>query len=146
MRYPIPPPAQTPPAEAVGRSLLLHAERALTERVNEHKSRFSDFWNSAATPAEITAWLASNGVRFLFDAQESVRHITYLACGPAIATMTQQEIQDALHAVLPPEYYVPRLPLVPNADGTVTVVPVEGLDAWGRPIPDPVEEQQAEEP
>jgi hypothetical protein len=143
-RYTIPAAPTTPPALSIARSLLLHAQRAANERVNEHRQRFHDFWDSPVPPAEIAAELGTNGVEFLADANESIRHIMTLVCGPAIEQMTEQERLDALHTVLPPEHYMPRLPLVPNEDGTITVQPVDGLDEWGRPIPEPEPEPEPE--
>jgi hypothetical protein len=140
MRYTILPIPSIPTEDSIARSLLLHADRALLERIREHEARFNDFWNSAVTPKSIAEKLGSNGARFLFDAAESVRHITVLVCGPSYLTMTEEERAEELHKYLPPEKYVPRLPLIPNPqDGTVTVQSVDGLDDWGRPIEDVVE-------
>ncbi len=131
---------QDSPALSISKSLIAHNERSFKERVAEHRARFREVWESPVPPAEIIAELGTSAVRYLFDAGESVQHITKLVCGPAIATMTPEEIQAALHEVLPPEQYMPRLPLTPNQDGTVTVGIVEGLDAWGNPISEPAPE------
>lgn len=137
-RYPE-TPIQDLPARSIAKSLIAHNERTFKERVAEHRARFREVWESPVPPAEIIAELGTSAVRYLFDASESVAHISKLVCGPAIAGMTPEEIASALHEVLPPEQYMPRLPLTPNQDGTVTVSTVEGLDAWGREIPPPEE-------
>ena len=100
-------------------------------------ARFHDFWDGPVPPAEIADQLGTNGVDFLADANESIRHIMTLVCGPAIEQMTEQQRLEKLHEVLPPEHYMPRLPLTPNPDGTITVGAIEGHDEWGRPIPEP---------
>ena len=137
MRYTIPQPPAVDPALTIARSLLLHAQRAAHERIQEHMARFHDFWDGPVPPAEIAAQLGTNGVDFLADANESIRHIMTLVCGPAIEQMTDEQRLEKLHDVLRPEHYMPRLPLVPHEDGTITVTPVDGLDEWGRPIPEP---------
>lgn len=131
----IPTPEPDPAAKSLATSLFTYANLALSSRVIEHRKRFHEFWDSpAATPAEIVAQMGPHAMQFLYHANESVRHITMLVCGPAIANMTQEEIADKLHSVLPPDDYQPRLPLTVNQDGTVTIEGVEGLDAWGREI------------
>jgi hypothetical protein len=136
------PETTTPesPALSIARSLIAHNERTFKERVAEHRARFREVWESPVPPAEIIAQLGTSAVRYLFDASESVEHITKLVCGPAIVGMTPEQIQAALHEVLPPEQYAPRLPLTPNPDGTITVGTVDGLDEWGRVIPEPEEQ------
>jgi hypothetical protein len=145
MRYNIPPPPSLPQEDSIARSLLLHADRALLERIREHEARYNDFWNSVVPPSTIAEKLGENGLRFLFDASESVRHITVLVCGPAYLTMTEEERTQKLHEYLPPEKYVPRLPLTPDpATGRVSVGAVDGLDEWGRPIPEVIEPEVVE--
>jgi hypothetical protein len=139
MRYNIPPSPSPPQEETIARSLLLHAERALLERIREHEARFDDFWNSSVPPQAIADKLKENGARFLFDASESLRHINVVACGLEYVNMTDEERSNKLHVYIPPEKYRPRLPLVVNpSTGYITVQSVDGLDDWGRPIPDEV--------
>lgn len=131
--FQLPTPPVLPAADSIAQSLLIHANRTLTERISEHKNRFREFWNASVPPSGIAASLGPLGGLYLAAASESIRHIGTLA---AIAG---QQLDD----VLPQEYYMPRLPLVVNEDGSVTVSSVEGLDDWGYPIinPDPEEQE-----
>lgn len=125
MLFDLPTPAPEPAAVAIANSLMLHANRALSERIAEHRSRYHEFWDGPATPAEIAAALGPHGAHYLAAASESARHIATLAA------LAGQQLDD----VLPPEDYAPRLPLTTDAaTGTLTVGAVEGLDAWGRAI------------
>ena len=123
--FPLPTPPSDPPAKSIALSLLAHANRTLGEHITEHRARFHEFWDGPVTPAAIAAELGAYGSQYLAAAAESVRHIATLA---AIAGKT-------LDDVLPASDYTPRLPLTANADGTVTVGTVDGLDEWGRVIP-----------
>lgn len=122
--FPIPTPPIDPPAESIARSLLTHANRSLDERAAEHRARFHEFWDGPVPPADVAAGMGDLGAAYIAAATESVRHIATLA---AIAGKTLDE-------VLPPADYAPRLPLVANDDGTLSVGTDEDLDAWGRPI------------
>lgn len=143
MRYNIPPIPTIPAEESIARSLLQHADRALLDRIREHEARYNDFWNSPVPPKVIAEKLGSNGARFIFDAAESIRHITIIACGPPYLTMTEEERTQKLHEYLSPEKYIPRLPLTPDFNtGELSVGVVDGLDDWGRPLPEETEEDE----
>lgn len=122
--FPIAEPPAPPPAEAIAKSLLMHANRTLSERVREHRTRFYEFWNSPVPPAEIAAAMGPMASAYLSAAAESVDHIRKLAL------IANHSLDD----LLPPSSYMPRLPLVANEDGTVSVGEIPGLDDWGRPI------------
>jgi hypothetical protein len=125
--FQVQPKHQEPPARITSRSLLAKANAQLKARVTEHIARFKEFWDGAAKPSDIVADMGPQAAQYLALASESFRHIATLA------TIAGKNVDD----VLPPKYYMPRLPLVAHEDGTVTVTPVEGLDDWGRPVVPP---------
>jgi hypothetical protein len=80
--------------------------------------------------AAIAAAMGARGVEFLTFAGVNVGQFAELAAAD----------QTKLSDLMPDSEWMPRLPLVPNADGTVTVGAVDGLDAWARPLPEPTDQ------
>jgi hypothetical protein len=128
----LPSAPQDPPAKSIALSLLAHANRALSERIAEHRARFREFWDSPVPPAAIAAEMGAMGAQYIAAASESVRHIATLA------GLAGQTLDD----VLAPDDYMPRLPLTANDDGTLTVGTGDGLDAWGRVPPQPTSDHE----
>jgi len=136
--FTIPPLPSLPRNEQIARSLLLHGKRSFEERVTEHIERFRNFWDDEeTTPNEICIGLGSQGQAFLGAAAESVNHITRLVMGSGYDSATEAERYAALSAVIPPDFFVPRMPFQFLQGGEIRVVQLEGFDAWGRPIETP---------
>lgn len=124
-------PLETP-AQAAVRAALDACISEFYRIANFHKLQFTAFWNNPqVTPNEFCVTLGSHGQQWLTDAKASADYIV------ALATKYNIPIAD----VLPPEFSVPRLAFEFLSDGRIAVVEVEGLDAWGRPIPAPEEVQ-----
>lgn len=129
MLFNIPQPQPIPQAQSIANSLLSHANRTLNERVSEHRIRFHEFWDNVEPPANIANAMGQHGGAYLAAASESIRHISELA------NIAGLSLNDIIH----PSDYMPRLPLIENEDGTLSVGSVDGLDEYGRPIPVPEE-------
>jgi hypothetical protein len=125
------PPAPTP-AQLAARAIGSRIRSMSAQLVAEHKAIVELFWtDKQATPDEILIELASlnpaNPARAVAVQEQSVATIA------ALAAIHGRTLDDEL----PPQFYVPPRPFVVAEDGTVTLATVEGLDPWGRPIPQP---------
>jgi hypothetical protein len=127
------PPAPTP-AQTAARALLARINSHASQLVAAHRELYALFWDSPATPDDILVEIGTDAATVLAVASQSVDNIA------ALAVVAGQD----LHDILPPSQYVPRRPFVIAADGSATLETVEGLDAWGRPIPQP--EPEPEQP
>ena len=125
------PPAETP-AQSAARDALQACITEFYRIANFHKEQYIRFWNNPqVSPKEFCKALGERGQEWLIDAATSKDYIV------ALAARYKLPIED----VLPPEFSAPRLSFEFLPDGHISVVEVEGLDAWGRPIPAPEEEQ-----
>jgi hypothetical protein len=133
---PIPDPPPPSPAKTAARALLARINSHASQLVAAHRELYSLFWDSPATPDEILAEIGTDAAVTLAVAKQSIDNIA------ALAAIAGQNLDD----VLPPEHYVPRRPFVIAEDGSATLETVEGLDAWGRPIPQPPEPEPEPNP
>lgn len=133
------PPPQPPapnPAKAIAESLLAHPNAEMRRRIDNHAMLYHMFWDSPETPADIAAQMGDKAVAFLQFAGANIEQFATLAAGAGLT----------LADFIPTSDWMPRLPLTPNADGTVTVGSVDGIDAWGREIPVEIQPEPQPEP
>ena len=121
----LPQPLPPTPAQSVALAQLSYVNAAAYEAVARHKELYKSFWDSPAKPAEILVEMGNNASAWLASASASIQQIATLA---TIGGVTLTDL-------IAPEYYVPRMPLTAHNDGTVTIEQINGLDPWGRPIP-----------
>lgn len=122
-----PQPPTVNPAKAIADSMLAHPNAEMKRRIEHHAMLYHMFWDSPETPAAIAEHMGDKAVAFLLFAGANIEQFHALASGAG------KQLSDFISEA----DWMPRLPLTANADGTVTVQQVEGLDAWGRPIPQP---------
>lgn len=130
-----PEPVAIDHAANAAASLLAHIPAEVRRRADNTGMLHGMFWdNPLATPAQTAAAMGTKAAAFLQFASLNVVQFQALADAAGIP----------LSDIIPDSDWMPRLPLTPNADGTVTVGSVDGLDAWGRPLPVAIPEPDPE--
>lgn len=115
-------------AQVIADHLLFHPLAELIRQCRDHATLYGMVWNNQRkTPAQIVTAMGTKAAEFLQFARANVERLAGLAAQGG----------KPLSDFLLDDEWKPRLPLTPNEDGTVTVGTVVGLDAWGRPLPEP---------
>jgi hypothetical protein len=121
----IPPPAQQPQSQTLARHLLVTLNTELERRVDLHRRQFRLFWDSQTVPDDILADIGTNARVFLQSARINLASIDELA------KLVGKTLTDAIS----PADFIPRREFIEAEDGSATLAPpVEGFDAWGRPM------------
>jgi hypothetical protein len=130
---PLPDPPKPPAAQTAAHSQIAHINAASTQLIAAFVDQHRAFWgHPTVTPAEILAELGTNGMTWLLTARNTLDHIA------AAAALIGKTLAD----VLPLDVLADKLSFQPHADGSVTVIPEDGKDAWGRPLPEPEPEPE----
>lgn len=133
---PTPAPTVTPHVVTVAKEHIDTVNSMIVYLADKHMVSYDKFWNDKkATPSQQLAAMGNLAGLWLAAASQSAANIAALVVIGNLARPTSHQL--SVDDYIPAEYRVPRLPFVVNADGTVTLEMVDGLDEWGNPIPEP---------
>lgn len=111
-------------AEKVVDEILNGIEISTRQLVKTHREGFRRVWEDQLTPDEVVAQMGTRAVGIMSSSWALVQLL--LTIDPNI---------------MQPAQFMPRRGLTMNQDGTVTLAPPpDGYDAWGRPLPPPVDQ------
>lgn len=115
--FPHIPSVKPPTANAIAEGLLRDIDREAYRRAGQHRDAYNAFWNSPeATPQQIADAMNGSAVLFFTIADANIKHLQ------SLASLVNKPLTD----FLPEEYLTRPANVSPNADGSVTITPIEG--------------------
>jgi hypothetical protein len=130
---PIPP---TPLAIQLANNQLGHVNAIATGLITTITQQHRAFWNHpTVTPADILEAMGPEAAKWLQRVRDAL----------VLVERAAEAQGRTLADELPEDVLEPKLEFEVHDDGTVTLIPDEDRDAWGRPIPEPEPEPEPEE-